>query len=68
MVSPIVVPGVSCLCSGQYIKGYLHCLARELAFLTICSRVFLLITQVKQRRAWSAPGREPATRYKMVAA
>jgi hypothetical protein len=49
-------------CSGQC-KGILYCLSRELAFWW-CSRVSLLIMQVKQRRALSAPGWVPDTRYK----
>jgi hypothetical protein len=46
------------------IKGNLYCLAREVAFLA-CGRVSLLITQVKQQRAWSALEWVPTTRYKM---
>jgi hypothetical protein len=48
-------------CSGQY-KGNLYCLARELVFWR-CGRVSLLTTQVKHRRAWSAPGWVTVTRY-----
>jgi hypothetical protein len=44
------------------IRGNLYCLARELPFWW-CGRVSLLITQVKQRRAWSVLGWVTATRY-----
>jgi hypothetical protein len=44
------------------IRGNLYCLARELAFWW-CGRVSFLITQVKQRWAWSVLGWVIVTRY-----
>ena len=41
----------------------LYCLASELAFLVICSKVSFMIMHVKPKRAWSALGWVTATRY-----
>jgi hypothetical protein len=57
--------GESVLDSNVSIRGNLFCLAREVVFWR-CGTVSLLITQVKQRRACSAPGWVPATRYRSL--